>query len=92
MHYFLRWYQINGKFYEWIVILQEYDLEITTPKSKKALVLGELISNLPYDTKDIVVKENVLDEHILFISYDYPWYDDILIYMHPKLHPSRLSG
>jgi hypothetical protein len=38
MQYFLSRRQVNGKFARWIVILKEYDLEFSTPKSKKALV------------------------------------------------------
>jgi hypothetical protein len=47
MQYLLSRRQINGKFSRWIVILQEYDLEFSTPKSKKALVLAELVTSLP---------------------------------------------
>jgi hypothetical protein len=42
MQYLLSRRQVNGKFARWIVILQEYDLEFSTPKSKKALILANL--------------------------------------------------
>ena len=35
---------LNGKYAHWFVILQEFDLEFVTPKSKKGLALAELIS------------------------------------------------
>ena len=47
MLYLLSRWIINGKFTHWIVILQEFDLEFATPKSNKALVLAEFLSNLP---------------------------------------------
>jgi hypothetical protein len=47
MQYLLSRRQVNGKFARWIVILQEYDLEFSTPKSKKALVLAELVTPSP---------------------------------------------
>jgi hypothetical protein len=47
MQYLLSRRQVNGKFSHWIIILQEYDLEFSTPKSKKALVLAELVTTLP---------------------------------------------
>jgi hypothetical protein len=50
MKYLLSHRQVNGKFARWIIILQEYDLEFSTPKSKKALVLAELVTTLPSDT------------------------------------------
>jgi hypothetical protein len=49
MQYLLSRRQINGKFARWIIILQEYDLEFSTPKSKKALILIELITTFPSD-------------------------------------------
>jgi hypothetical protein len=49
MHYLLSQQQINGKFSRWIIILQEYNLEFSTPKSNKALVLSEIIMNFPSD-------------------------------------------
>jgi hypothetical protein len=47
MQYLLIRRQVNGKFAQWIVILQEYDLDFSTPKSKKALILAELVTALP---------------------------------------------
>jgi hypothetical protein len=38
---------IGGKYNEWIVILQEFDLDFAFAKSKKSLVFVELISNFP---------------------------------------------
>ena len=36
---------IGGKYNKWIVILQEFDLEFVSVKSKKSLIFAELISN-----------------------------------------------
>jgi hypothetical protein len=38
---------IGGKYNKWIVILQEFDLNISSAKSKKSRVFTELISNFP---------------------------------------------
>ena len=38
---------IGGKYYKWIVILQEFDLEFVLAKSKKSLIFVELISYFP---------------------------------------------
>jgi hypothetical protein len=81
MQYLLSHRQVNGKFTRWIVILQEYDLKFSTPKSKKALVLAELVTTLPSDTTSAPVNTDFPDEHLFFItSYD-PWYDYLLIYL-----------
>eukprot|EP00253_Pinus_taeda_P014165 PITA_14165 len=38
---------IGGKYNRWIVILQEFDLEFLSAKSKKSMVFAKLISELP---------------------------------------------
>jgi hypothetical protein len=74
-------HQINGKFARWIIILQEYDLEFTTPKRKKSLVLTELLVDFPSNSSDPPVNEDFPDEHLFLISSTDPWYDDILVYL-----------
>jgi hypothetical protein len=81
MQYFLSHRQINGKFARWIIILQEYDLEFSTPKRKKSLILPELIIAFPSDTTSSPININFLDEHLFYITSDDPWYDDLLVYL-----------
>jgi hypothetical protein len=81
MQYLLSRHQVNGKFARWIVILQEYDLEFSTPKSKKALVLAELVTALPSDTPSGPVNTDFPDEHLFYIASDDPWYGDLLVYL-----------
>jgi hypothetical protein len=81
MQYFLNRRQINGKFSRWIVILQEYDLEFSTPKRKKSLVLAELVMAFPSDTMSAPVNTDFLDEHLFYITSDDPWYGDLLVYL-----------
>ena len=38
---------IGGKYNKWIVILQGFDLEFVSTKSKKSLIVVELISDFP---------------------------------------------
>jgi hypothetical protein len=40
---------IDRKISRWIVILQEFDLDFVSAKSKKSMVFAELISELPVD-------------------------------------------
>jgi hypothetical protein len=47
MQYLLSRWQINSKFAGWIIILQEYDLEFSTPKRKKSLILAKLVTAFP---------------------------------------------
>lgn len=47
MQYVLARHTLGGKYSKWIVILQEFDLEFITAKSKKSLVIVELTTDLP---------------------------------------------
>ena len=72
-----RWI-VGGKFNKWIVILQEFDLDFQSTKSKKSLVFYELIAEFPME-EDVVIEEvSFLDDHIFLISTSNPWYEDIL--------------
>jgi len=50
MTYILSRQLLGGKYSKWIIILQEFDLEFTTAKSKKSLVSVELLCSLPSST------------------------------------------
>ena len=45
----------GGKFNKWIVILQEFDLDFQSSKSKKSLVFVELIVEFPTE-EDVAVE------------------------------------
>ena len=50
-----RWI-VGGKLNKWIVILQEFDLDFQSAKSKKSLVFAELIAKFPTE-EDVAVEE-----------------------------------
>ena len=74
---------IGGKYNRWIVILQEFDLDFMSTKSKKSLVFAELISKFPCG-EEIVYDESFPDEHLFLISPQDPWYGDIIVYLDRK--------
>jgi hypothetical protein len=45
--YVLSRHIIGGEYNKWIFILQEFDIDFASAKSKKSLVFTELISNFP---------------------------------------------
>ena len=49
---------IEGKFNKWIVILQEFDLDFQSAKSKKSLVFTELILEFPMEEAVVVEEES----------------------------------
>jgi hypothetical protein len=91
MQYFLSLRQVNENFSRWIIILQEYDLEFSTPKSNKALVLTKLVTALSSDTANAPVNTEFPDEHLFYITSDDPWYDDLLIYLRTQKFGNNLS-
>jgi hypothetical protein len=91
MQYLLSRCQVNRKFTRWIIILQEYDLEFSTPKSKKALILAKLVTALPSDTPNAPVNTDFPDEHLFYITSDDPWYGDLLVYLRTQKFGNHLS-
>ena len=72
---------IGGKYNKWIVILQEFDLEFVSAKSKKSLIFAELISDFSSEAEELVCEDSFVDEHIFLISMLDPWYGDIIVYL-----------
>jgi hypothetical protein len=74
-----------------MVILQEFDLDFISAKSKKTLVFAELISELPIESGDVVPEESLILGDIFFIESSNPWYGDILIYLQTLKCPTSAS-
>jgi hypothetical protein len=85
-----RWV-IGGKISRWIVILQEFDLDFISAKSKKSLVFAELILELPVESGDLVPKESPIRGDMFLITSLDPWYGDILIYLQTLKCPTTAS-
>ena len=82
---------IGGKYNKWIVILQEFDLEFVSEKSKKSLIFAELISDFPSEAEELVCEDTFINEHIFLISTLDPWYGDIIVYLQILKVSSHLS-
>ena len=80
MKYLLNWWLINGKSVWKIITLQEFDLDFSTPKSKKVLILTKFIANFSSNIKDPLLIDNFLDDQLFLISCADPWYKYILTY------------
>ena len=74
------------------MILQEFDLEFVSTKSKKLLFFVELISYFPnLDEEEVYHEDSFVDEHIFLISTMDPWYGDIIVYLQTLKVPTHLS-
>ena len=91
MKYTLACQALQGKYSKWIVILQEFDLEYITLKSKKSLVFAELITELPCVDHDLTIQDSLPDESLFLIKSSNPWYGDILICLQTQNYWPQLS-
>ena len=90
-HYVLSRWIVGGKFNKWIVILQEFDLDFQSAKSKKYLVFAKLIAEFSVQEDVAIEEDSFLDEHIFLISTYDPWYGDILFYIQTLKYPATFS-
>jgi hypothetical protein len=77
--YVINHWMIGGKFSKWIVILQEFNMEFMSSKSKKFLVFTELISELPREDENGTYNESIIYNQLILINSCDPWYNDILV-------------
>ena len=63
---------VGGKFNKRIVILQEFDLDFQSSKSKKSLVFAELIAEFPTEEDVVIEEDSFPDENIFLISTSDP--------------------
>jgi hypothetical protein len=82
---------IGGKYNKWIVILQEFDLDFTSTKSKKSLVFAELMSDFPRLDEDVIHVDSFVDKNIFLVSSLDPWYGYIVVYLQTLNFPQHLS-
>ena len=62
--YVLSLWIVGGKFNKWIVILQDFDLDFQSAKSKKSLAFAELIAKFPVEEDVAIEEDSFPDEHI----------------------------
>jgi hypothetical protein len=79
--YMLTQWVIGGNINRWIVVLQEFDLDFVSAKSKKSLVFVELISELLIESGDVMPEESPIRGDMFLITSSDPWYGDILVYL-----------
>lgn len=81
MQYILSHQTLGCKYSKWRVILQEFNLEFITAKSKNSLVFSELMTDLPRDNQKHTTEDLLRGESLLLIDSSDPWYGYILIYL-----------
>jgi hypothetical protein len=82
---------VGGKYSKWIVILQEFDLEIERAKSNKYFMFVELICDLPSTETETMVEDYFPNKYLFFISSNDIWYGDIITYLQTQTFRLDLS-
>ena len=91
MMYILSKNFLGGKYYKWIVILEEFDLEFEKSKSKKSLIFAELMCDFPCTDTKTVAEQPIADESLFLISTIDTWYGDIIVYLQTQSFQPELS-
>ena len=61
MIYILTKQLLGGRYSKWIVILQEFDLELEKSKENKSLVFAELMCDFPFTDTETVAEQPIAD-------------------------------
>ncbi|KAH9718388.1 hypothetical protein KPL71_022206 [Citrus sinensis] len=75
----------------WILLLQEFDLEILDKRGSENLVADHL-SRLTYNEDAVPLHENFPDEQLLHVGIVTPWYADIVNYLVTRTVPQEITS
>ena len=90
LKYLLTKQESNLRLIRWILLLQEFDIEIRDKKGTKNVVADHL-SRLIREEDPLPLIETFPDEQLLRIEVSAPWYADIVNYLVTKQLPDTLS-
>jgi hypothetical protein len=90
LKYLLKKKDAKPRLIRWILLLQEFDLEIRDKSGAENLVADHL-SRLLLDKDSSPLMDEFPDEHLFSISGETPWYADIVNYLVSKTFPGTLS-
>ena len=90
MKYLLSKKEAKPRLIRWILLLQEFDIEIKDKKGAENVVADHL-SRLVREEDPIPLVEMFLDEQLLRIEVSAPWFADIVNYLVTKQLPKNMS-
>ena len=78
---------------KWVLLLQEFDLEIKDKKGNDNVIADHLsrVERNKAEEEEIEVTENFPDEQLFQLSFQLPWYVDIVNYLACGVVPSEFS-
>lgn len=90
LKYLLMKKEAKPRLIRWMLLLQEFDVEIRDKKGSENVVADHL-SRLVHDEEPLPIPELFPDEQLLSIEVSEPWYADIVNYLVSKQAPSTLN-
>ena len=77
----------------WVLLLQEFDLEIKDKKGCDNVIVDHLsiVEQNETEKKETELKENFPDEQLFKVSFQIPWYADIVNYLACGVVPHEFS-
>ena len=78
---------------KWVLLLQEFDLEIKDKKGSHNVIVDHLsrMERPTENEKGTEIEENFLDEQLFQYSVQLPWYVDIVNYLACGIMPPSFS-
>ena len=78
---------------KWVLLLQEFDLEIKDKKGSDNVITDHLsrVERNKAEEEETKLKENFPDEQLFQLSFQMPWYADIVNYLDCVVVPSEFS-
>ena len=94
LRYLLKKKDAKPRLIRWVLLLQEFDLEIRDKKGCENVVadhLSRLVQEYPIGDDEIPLRENFPDEHLWAIQGEEPWYADLANYLTHGVLPTGLD-
>ncbi|CAN6720526.1 unnamed protein product [Malus baccata var. baccata] len=94
LKYLLSKKEAKPRLIRWVLLLQEFDLEIIDKKGRENVVadhLSRLVNASSDEADSLPLQESFPDEQLLAVTHQVPWYADIANYLASGEIPSKFS-
>ncbi|CAN6560283.1 unnamed protein product [Malus baccata var. baccata] len=90
LKYLLTKKEAKPRLIRWMLLLQEFDIEIRDKKGSENVVADHL-SRLVHEEDIVPILETFPDEQLMSIEVSMPWYADLVNYLASKVVPSEFN-
>ncbi|CAN6723272.1 unnamed protein product [Malus baccata var. baccata] len=94
LKYLLSKKEAKPRLLRWVLLLQEFDLEILDKKGRENIMadhLSRLVNASTDEADSLLLQESFPDEQLLAVTHQVPWYADIANYLASGEIPSEFS-